>query len=263
VGAGYDVIYHPENGSYHVEPGPNWSPSGGAARGSGPQLVARGATDPTAGSRPATAEEKAAYGVSADTPAAIEDGKFKVLSAAVKANTLDAKEVARRNAAIAKAMEVTGGIDKALGLISWDSAGFGSLLAGVPTSKARALKAQIDFIKANIGFDALAEMRANSPTGGALGQVAVQELAYLQASLASLDTGLGEDDLKAALSSVKRHYTRYMQILKQEQEQEAGGGIAPAPAPASRSYPGGRRGGQGTRGKPATSAADPLGIRGR
>jgi hypothetical protein len=254
VGPGYDVIYHPENDSYHVEPGPNWSPSGGPARGSGPQLVRRGMTDPTAGSRPATAEEKAAYGVSADTPAAMEDGKFKVLTAAVKANALDGKEVARRNAAIAKAMEVTAGIDKAVGLVSWDSAGYGAFLDGVPGSKSRALKAQIDFIKANIGFDALQEMRANSPTGGALGQVAVQELSYLQASLASLDTKLSEEELKAALSSVKRHYTRYMQILKQEQEAESAGGMAPAAPPAPRSYPGGRRGGQGTRGKPSAAS---------
>ncbi len=26
MGPEYDVIYHPENGSYHVEPGPSWSP---------------------------------------------------------------------------------------------------------------------------------------------------------------------------------------------------------------------------------------------
>jgi hypothetical protein len=43
MGAGYDVIYHPENGSFHVEPGPQWSPPGGS---DGARVISRGSAKP-------------------------------------------------------------------------------------------------------------------------------------------------------------------------------------------------------------------------
>jgi hypothetical protein len=42
MGPGYDVIYHPENNSYHVEPGPNWQSPGGGSR-----VVAQGGSKPS------------------------------------------------------------------------------------------------------------------------------------------------------------------------------------------------------------------------
>lgn len=60
-------------------------------------------------------------------------------------------------------------------------------IANLPQSKARAIQNKLQAIKANIGFQALQEMRANSPTGGALGQVAVQELEGLQSTLGTMD----------------------------------------------------------------------------
>ena len=55
------------------------------------------------------------------------------------------------------------------------------------TGNARAIFNAVNTIKANIGFDALQKMREASPTGGALGQVAVQELEMLHSTIASLD----------------------------------------------------------------------------
>ena len=63
MGPGYDVIYHRENNSYHVEPGPNWSPPGGSSR-----VVAQGA--PT-GFRPATAEDRQRWGIPDGVPVKI------------------------------------------------------------------------------------------------------------------------------------------------------------------------------------------------
>jgi hypothetical protein len=69
------------------------------------------------------------------------------------------------------------------------STGLNSLLAGVPTTRAHDLQTKLDTIRGNIGFDKLQDMRANSPTGGALGSVSEQENKTLQAVMGSLDQG--------------------------------------------------------------------------
>ena len=56
-------------------------------------------------------------------------------------------------------------------------------IAGTPAANLSQLLAPI---QANIGFDRLQRMRNESPTGGALGQVAVKELDFLQATQGSL-----------------------------------------------------------------------------
>jgi len=54
-------------------------------------------------------------------------------------------------------------------------------------------------IKSSIGFDRLQQMRDESPTGGALGQVSELELITLQATLGSLDLDQSEEQLLANL----------------------------------------------------------------
>lgn len=58
-------------------------------------------------------------------------------------------------------------------------------------------------IKSNIGFDKLAEMRANSPTGGALGQVSDTEEALLQAVDGALAQGQSKSQFLKNLARVK------------------------------------------------------------
>lgn len=68
------------------------------------------------------------------------------------------------------------------------AAGIPSIITSkIPGTTGYQLAQLIKTIKANVGFDKLNQMRAESPTGGALGQVAVQELEYLQAVLGSLE----------------------------------------------------------------------------
>jgi hypothetical protein len=62
----------------------------------------------------------------------------------------------------------------------------------------------LETVKANIGFDALQAMRDNSPTGGALGQVAVKELEALQASSGSLKQGQSEEMQRSNLADLRR-----------------------------------------------------------
>ena len=72
-------------------------------------------------------------------------------------------------------------------------------------------------IRANIGFDRLQRMREESPTGGALGQVAVQELEALQASLGSLNTSQGAPQLIRNLERLEDQYKKSMRrILETE-----------------------------------------------
>lgn len=113
-------------------------------------------------------------------------------------------------------------VDDALPLITEKTAGsVGEITRAIPftgSSDAATLQKTIDTIKANIGFDQLDQMRQNSPTGGALGQVAVQELNYLQAALGSLDAGLPPEILKRNLKRVQEHYVNFMNELEKEME---------------------------------------------
>ena len=69
-------------------------------------------------------------------------------------------------------------------------------------------------IVANIGFDKLQAMRRDSPTGGALGQVAVEELRALQSSIQALDQPQTPTQLKAALNAVETNYQEVVAALK-------------------------------------------------
>lgn len=80
----------------------------------------------------------------------------------------------------------------------------------IPGTHAWRLEQLLDSVKANIGFDKLQEMRAASPTGGALGQVSDAENKLLQATAGKLDTSMPEEML---LDNMKRLYNQYNDII--------------------------------------------------
>ena len=108
---------------------------------------------------------------------------------------------------------MTATIDKALAQAGPLSTGVGSIFSRFPGTPANNLQATVDTIKANIGFDELQEMRDASPTGGALGQVAVMELEMLQATLGNLSTAQSVDQFKATLQEIKARFNRYKAAL--------------------------------------------------
>lgn len=63
----------------------------------------------------------------------------------------------------------------------------GGVLQFIPGTDSRTLRNKLETLKANIGFGQITEMRQESKSGGALGQVTEKELAFLQAVLANLD----------------------------------------------------------------------------
>jgi len=67
---------------------------------------------------------------------------------------------------------------------------------------------ELKTILANIGFKELQEMRDLSKTGGALGQVAVKEIEFLQATLGALNVGLPKNEFKKNVQRVKASYAK-------------------------------------------------------
>jgi len=117
--------------------------------------------------------------------------------------------------AVEKANIVIQAVDEVMPKIGYNTAGFfGAQASFIPGTDAYDVGSAIDTIKANIGFDQLAAMRAASPTGGALGQVAVQELNFLQATLGNLKQGQSPDKLRDNLYKVQYHYQRWKDTMQ-------------------------------------------------
>jgi hypothetical protein len=74
----------------------------------------------------------------------------------------------------------------------------------------RNLRARIDQLKADIAFERLQQMREESPTGGALGNVSNIELGLLQSTLGNLDTTQSPEQLRETLNNVQRHYVNFL-----------------------------------------------------
>jgi hypothetical protein len=86
-------------------------------------------------------------------------------------------------------------------------------------------------------------MRDASPTGGALGQVAVQELQALQATVGSLELGQSKAELQKNLDKIELHYNNWLNTV--------GGtpAVKPPVAPASPATPANAGGGWSIRPK--------------
>jgi hypothetical protein len=121
-------------------------------------------------------------------------------------------------------------VDQALSKVSGWSAGFGSKMASIPTTDARDLQADMETIKANLGFQQLQEMRRSSPTGGALGNVSEKELAALQSAVASLDQAQDPEQLRRNLNEIKTRYQNWKNTVQQTDS----GTVAPTNGPAAR-----------------------------
>lgn len=132
----------------------------------------------------------------------------------IKAGELGAKAEQRKAAAAGAAENVLSAVSDASNLVGINTAGVGSSLAAIPGTDARDLQSKLETIKANLGFDRLQQMREQSPTGGALGAVAVQELTALQSTVASLDQGQSRAELKKSLEKIDRHYNNWLKTTQ-------------------------------------------------
>jgi len=99
--------------------------------------------------------------------------------------------------------------------------GYGSYLSRLPNTESGALQNKLDTIKANIGFDRLEQMRLNSPTGGALGNVSENENKLLQAVNGALDPKQ-EKNLNESLDVIEKLYPQVLEERKRAFDQDYG-----------------------------------------
>jgi hypothetical protein len=135
------------------------------------------------------------------------------------------KEEARKNklqSSIGVADNVIAVASLALNQTNGFTAGMlGKPLSVIGVPDAVDLEENLKTIQANLGFKELQQMRDNSPTGGALGQVALKELEFLQAALTSLSNRQSPSQLKKNLEKVVRHYSNWKKAVSGEQDQES------------------------------------------
>lgn len=105
---------------------------------------------------------------------------------------------------------VTEDVDRALDIAkssSLPSSGFlGNIASKIPGTPQHDVFKLVEGIRANVGFDRLQEMRNNSKTGGALGQVSDIENKLLQSTLGSLEQSQTEEQFIENLKRVKQVY---------------------------------------------------------
>lgn len=119
-------------------------------------------------------------------------------------------------------------VDKALSQVNWSSAGaigqLTSLIGGTPGAN---LEGTLDTLAGNLGFQELQAMRESSPTGGALGQVAVKELEFLQSTVTSLKQKQAPSQLRENLGKLKEHLQGREQRLREAYQRDVNSGLIP------------------------------------
>ena len=133
----------------------------------------------------------------------------------IKREEKEAKTEKARQAALSNIGTILDTLETAIPQVGPLSAGLGGAIMGsIWGTTARDLKANVDTIVANLGFQQLQAMRDASPTGGALGQVAVKELEALQSTVANLKQDQSPKQMRENLEKVKRHYLAWKKTLE-------------------------------------------------
>jgi hypothetical protein len=136
-----------------------------------------------------------------------------------------------------RADRILGSLDSADKKAGFFSTGaVGSVLGKIPGTDAFDLKREIDTALANIGFGELQQMRFDSPTGGALGAIAIQELVMLQATAGSLDTSQSEDQFREKIKEVRTRFKTFKSYLERALKEEEAF-AKPARAPEVKNSP--------------------------
>lgn len=193
-----------------------------------------------------TGEDGLVYRVSSSGPAAavpVEGGgNLTAPTSAAEERRQERREeraaAAERAAsdALSKANIALDTVDLAMDSTNWATAGLAGTLDWVPGSPPKRLAGYLNTIRANVAFNELQQMRRNSPTGGALGNVSNADMSLLQSTLATLDQQASPEDLRRALATIKRVTEAVRDAYAQDVRDfgvEAMGGSAPAPAPAA------------------------------
>lgn len=200
----------------------------------------------------ANAEQRAA-----DAAARAASAEARANEAAARERQRFEQEQADRAARMAPAGDPTAPLTRILGQLqnvrrdAQDNGGWGETGAigsivrrfGPTGTAAYDLSGQIQSIDANLAFEELANMRRNSPTGGALGQVTERELDLLRSTVANLDPNLSQEEFLRQVDTAIQHYRGMIERLapprsERGEKQEPPGGYAVAAQPPAGGQPG-------------------------
>lgn len=147
-----------------------------------------------------------------------------------KAGDDPAKAAARRQAALTTIGNAKSAVADAMGQVGVLSTG---VLSGlIPGNQWRAdLERTADTIEANLSFAELQKMREASPTGGALGGIAIRELELLGSTVASLKTSQSPEQYKRNLEKINTHLSNWEAAVTAAQAESGFSGSAPPPPP--------------------------------
>lgn len=93
-----------------------------------------------------------------------------------------------------------------------------SVAARVPGAPAHRVAALLGDLRSKIGSGALQEMRQNSPTGGALGNVSNKDIELLTDALGRLETARYPEDMRVNLERILSEYQRILDLARQDAE---------------------------------------------
>lgn len=127
-------------------------------------------------------------------------------------------------------------IDEALTKVGSSSAGAGALLKNVPLTKAKNLSADLENIKAMLGIEQLAALKAASPTGASgFGALSDRELNVITSAVANLDQSQDPGQLRKNLTEIKTHYQNLLKLQQGVNPYENGGSSDNPATPNSKS----------------------------
>lgn len=130
--------------------------------------------------------------------------------AATKLQEVQTKKESAQESRKLKAGVLLEDIDRTLNIVNESpitTTGIGGwTLSNIPGTRAKDVDNLLTGIKSKIGFDTLQEMRANSPTGGALGAVSEKENELLQSAYGSLAQSSSKEQFEYNLKRLANIY---------------------------------------------------------
>lgn len=137
-------------------------------------------------------------------PVALPIDNSKLATAADKVEKADtAREEGKQKTAGIQLEEIDRAKAKIKESPTWTTGFFGDILKDWGGTKAKDVSVLLETVQANIGFDRLNQMRAESPTGGALGNVTERELKFLQSVAGSLDQAQTSEQLLETMARLE------------------------------------------------------------
>ena len=127
----------------------------------------------------------------------------------LKQNLPIAEEVTAN--AIAGIDDTIGKLQQIKGMVGANTAGWGSLLAGLPASDANDLDAQLVTVNSRFGLDSLLSLKNK---GGSLGAIAVKEFEALQSSVSNLRQSQSAEQLRRNIDDAIRQSQRTQESIE-------------------------------------------------